>query len=50
MTLNRSLLASTATGLVATVAALQAPLARAEDDVIAPSPGMNGLPDDKLTH
>lgn len=50
MTTKRSLLASTATALVATAAAWFSPSACADDDVIAPAPGMYGLPDDNLTH
>lgn len=50
MTMKRSLLASTATALVATAAAWFSPSACADDDVIAPAPGMYGLPDDNLTH
>jgi len=50
MTTKRSLLASSATALFATAAAWYAPCARADDDVIAPAPGMYGLPDDNATH
>jgi outer membrane scaffolding protein for murein synthesis (MipA/OmpV family) len=50
MTKNRSLLITTATVLVAAAAAWFSAPACADDDVIAPSPGMNGLPDDNKTH
>lgn len=50
MTSQRSFLTSSATALLATASAVYAPCARADDDVIAPAPGMYGLPDDNGTH
>lgn len=50
MTTKRSLLSAATTALLVTAATWYAPTARAEDDVIAPAPGMYSPPDDSLTH
>ena len=50
MSTKNSLLTSAATALLATAAAFYAPCAHADNDDMAPPPGMNGMPDDDQAH